>query len=299
MSAPEPSPSATAPSTSDGSADPRASWPIPAATTSQDEKGPDGADELGADDGGDGDGGREPVLRESPPRPQVVVDRQPVRSDHAADDAARARQHRRGRAATSRSNAHRRRTTTTTRMTAESPSAQSTAARHRFAAHPSTVTIACPTASSSSRSRVRNRCREACEHGHRGEEHRVDRAPVSTTCLVLGQHQRAVAKESGVLVARPAAPRGRDRRLRPEHGHFATLATRSARLDSRRGPPVLRRPGGRRRTGAPAVELAKRTSEITAAARPRPLFSPRGQTPAAVTTASVRKPASRPTSRQT
>ena len=38
MSAPAPSPSATAPSTSEGSADPKASWPTPAATTSQERR---------------------------------------------------------------------------------------------------------------------------------------------------------------------------------------------------------------------------------------------------------------------
>ena len=62
------------------------------------EKGPDGPDELGPDDCGDRDGRCEPVLREAPSRPQVVVDGQPVRADDAADDAARRLPARRARA---------------------------------------------------------------------------------------------------------------------------------------------------------------------------------------------------------
>ena len=229
------------------------------------EKGADGPHELWADYGGDGDGDREPVFRESPPRPQVVVDRQPVRSDHAADEAARARQHRDGEQDVAEQ----------CPPPPHDDHDEDDRREPQRAEHGRPAQVRRPSEHGDHRlsdglvlvsSRVRNRCREACQHGHRGEEHPVDRAPVSTTFLVLGQHQRAVAKEPGVLVARSAAPRGRDRRLRPEHGHFATLATPSARLDFDVAPTFLRRPCGRRRAGAPAVELAKRTSEVTATA---------------------------------
>ena len=102
--------------------------------------------------------------------------------------------------ATSRSNAQRRRTVMTTRMTAESPSAQSTARAAQVCGPPQDGDHRLSDSLVFVWSRVRNRCRKAGQQGHDAEEHRVDRASVSAACLVLGQHQRAVSTESRVRV---------------------------------------------------------------------------------------------------
>ena len=88
----------------------------------------------------------------------------------------------------------------TARMTAESPSAQSTLARHRLVDHPEDGDYRLSDGLVSIWSRVRNRCRKASQQGHHAEEHRVDRASVSAACLELGQHQRAVSTESRMRV---------------------------------------------------------------------------------------------------